>query len=139
MRPPFHGNKEFSATWLNDLPSKKLADLLALSYFQSFQQMFPIIRERLFLRQYESLWGDCIAKPGNKWLAILNLVLAISCTRLQRIQDETSSYWDDELFFSRAQILIRSRVTTHQHADLQQVQLEALIALYYTVSMQMTR
>jgi hypothetical protein len=91
------------------------------------------------MQQNDSLWREHILKPGHKWLAILNLILAIGYRRLQLLQDTLWTYWNDELFFSRAQILIKSRVTAYQRADLQQVQLEALMALYYTVSMQMTR
>ncbi|OKL55556.1 hypothetical protein UA08_09167 [Talaromyces atroroseus] len=70
---------------------------------------------------------------------VRNLRLPQVLRRLHLLQGTSAADLDDEVFFSRAQISSESGFTAYQRPDLQQVQVEALMALYFMVSMQMTR
>ncbi|EED12135.1 conserved hypothetical protein [Talaromyces stipitatus ATCC 10500] len=122
------------------LPPKNLADRILHSYFRSVHPFFPIVRTDLFLEQYRSLWGvNANPRPGHKWLAIFNMILAIGCRRLQFLKETLPTDVSHEIFFSRARSLSVNENTTFEHADLQQVQVEALVTLYFMVSMQINR
>lgn len=124
--------------WL-DLPPRQVADWAVWSYFKSVHPFFPIVRKSLFLEQYSALWETTSDRPGQKWLAIFNMILAIGCRQLQCLQEPLPTEVSDEVFFSRARILSVNENMTFEHADLQQVQVEALVALYFMVSMQINR
>ena len=122
------------------LPPKNLADWILHSYFKSVHPLFPIVRTDLFLEQYKSIWGvNGSSRPGQKWLAIFNMILAIGCRRLQFLQEKVPTGVGHEVFFSRARSLSVNENMTFEHADLQQVQVEALVTLYFMVSMQINR
>jgi hypothetical protein len=122
------------------LPPKNLADWILHSYFKSVHPLFPIVRTDLFLEQYKSIWGvNGSSRPGQKWLAIFNMILAIGCRRLQFLQEKVPTGASHEVFFSRARSLSVNENMTFEHADLQQVQVEALVTLYFMVSMQINR
>jgi Fungal specific transcription factor domain len=140
----FLDDKQLPASKLVDslkLPPRKLADWILWSYFRSIHPFFPIVREKLFLEQYRSLWGVANAnpRPGRKWLAIFNMILAIGCKQLQFLQEPLPADLNDEIFFSRARILSVNESMTFEHADLQQVQVEVLVVLYFIVSTQINR
>lgn len=121
-------------------PPKNLVDWILHSYFKSVHPFFPIIRLDLFVEQYKSIWGGNGApRPGQKWLAILNMILAIGCRRLQFLQEKMPPGISHEIFFSRARSLSVNENMIVEHADLQQVQVEALVTLYLLVSMQINR
>ncbi|KAE8548937.1 hypothetical protein EYB25_009320 [Talaromyces marneffei] len=122
------------------LPPKNLADWILHSYFKSVHSLFPIVRTDLFLEQYKSIWGvSGSPRPGQKWLAIFNMILAIGCRRLQFLQERLPTGVSHDLFFSRARCLCVNENMIFEHADLQQVQVEALVTLYFMVSMQINR
>lgn len=122
------------------LPSKNIARWILHSYFKSVHPLFPIVGIDLFLEQYESLWrvNGC-RKPGQKWQAIFNIILAIGCRRLEVMQQKLPPGVSHEVFFSRARVLSVNDNITFEHPDLQQVQIEALMALYFMISMQINR
>lgn len=118
------------------MPSKNVADCILHSYFKSVQPLFPIVRTDLFLEQYRSIWGgNSGPRPGQKWLAIFNMILAIGCRRLQFLQEKLLPGTSHETFFSRARSLSLNENMTFEHGGLQQVQVEALVMLYFMVSM----
>lgn len=122
------------------LPSKNIAKWILHSYFKSMHPLFPIVRIDLFLEQYKSIWRvNGAQKPSQKWLAILNMILAIGCRRLQFMEEKLPPGVSHEIFFSRARSLSVNDTMSFEHADLQQVQVEALMTLYFMVSMQINR
>lgn len=124
---------------LFELPPKTRADWILWSYFKYIHPFFPIVRANLFLDQYKSLWVETSPRPGRKWLAIFNMILAIGCRQLQFVQEPLPDDVNDSLFFARARELSINENMTLEHADLQQVQVEALVTLYFMVSMQINR
>ena len=91
---------------------------------------FPFLNRPLFYKQcYNFL--DNGALPSNKWLAIFNMVLAIAAKHAQIIN---SPYCDNDqdhvLYLKRACTLSMNQKALFDHPDLQQVQVEGLIAFY---------
>ncbi|KAE8396936.1 hypothetical protein BDV37DRAFT_292981 [Aspergillus pseudonomiae] len=79
-------------------PSPDIAERLVRLYFHTVHPSFPIISRLSFTQQLESYYTKPYLRPTKKWLAILNLVFAAAAYQLI------------------------------DHPDLQQVQVEGLIA-----------
>ena len=89
--------------------------------------------------QYRRLFSEASVKPGRKWLAIFNMILAIGC-RLRRIsQPNVQENSDEHVFFARAKSLNVSENVLYDHDDLQLVQAEALMAFYFMASSHINR
>lgn len=106
------------------LPPKPLAERLLNSFMDSVQPSLPIIRQGLFIDQFNLLYTGKSIYPGRKWLAVLNAVFAISTKLCQLSGEDVPNHGDQ--FFSRAQTLNISESLVDDHEDLQQVQLETL-------------
>ncbi|KAJ5946421.1 transcriptional regulator family: Fungal Specific TF [Penicillium verhagenii] len=121
------------------IPPHQLADRLFDVYLRTVHPFFPIIHQPLFTAQYRTFF-DRNVHPGDKWLAILNMIFAISAQHAQLI----SASWRGEdrdhiTYLTRARILSMSGHDLFSHPDLQQVQLEGLIAFYLLSSDQINR
>ncbi|KAJ6016984.1 hypothetical protein N7451_000363 [Penicillium sp. IBT 35674x] len=119
------------------LPAKALAERLLSLYMDSVQPSLPIIRQTLFVDQFNSLYSGNSIQPGRKWLALLNLVFAVSSKLCQIAGQDTHN--KENKFFSRAQTLIISESLVEDHEDLQQVQAETLAAFFLLTSSQINR
>lgn len=121
------------------LPPKGLADELFHIFFISVYNTLPIIRQDLIMDQYRHLFSEASVKPGRKWLAIFNMILAIG-SRFRRIsQPGVHENSDEHVFFARAKCLNTSENVLYDHDDLQLVQAEALMAFYFLASSQINR
>lgn len=120
------------------LPPKALADQLLHVYLNQVHTSLPIVRQDLFMEQYRSVFSGKPINPGRKWLAVLNMVLAIG-SRIQRLSQRNSQSNDEEVFFARAKFLNISENVLYDHADLQQVQAEVLMAFYLLTLSQINR
>lgn len=121
------------------LPPKHVADVLYDHYIEFVDVSFPIIRKSLFTQQYQKFFADENARPGNKWLAILNMILAISSKYCSLAGQEVPGSFEANVFFQRTRALSANEDILYRHADLQQVQIEALIAFYFLISAQINR
>ncbi|KAJ5982206.1 hypothetical protein N7451_012306 [Penicillium sp. IBT 35674x] len=97
------------------LPAKALAERLLSLYLDGVQPSLPIIRQSLFVDQFNSLYSGNSVQPGRKWLALLNLVFAISSKLCQITGQDTLDR--ENKFFSRAQKLIISESLVEDHED----------------------
>lgn len=120
-----------------DLPPRPLAERLLSSFMNTVQPSLPIIREGLFIDQFNLLYSGKSNSPGRKWLAVLNLVFAISTKLCQLSGEDVQNH--GRQYFSRAQTLNISESIVEDHEDLQQVQLEALAAFYLLASSHVNR
>lgn len=120
------------------LPPKGLVDRLFQVYLEKVQPSLPFIRQELFHDQYHRCYAST-KNPGRKWLAIFNLILAIACAFSRLSQQDIQPNGDENLFFSRARWLSVSGHVLYEHADLQQVQAEALMAFFLLVVSQINR
>lgn len=119
------------------LPERIPAERLLRIYMESVQPSLPVLRTDLFTDQFDIFYSGNSSHPGRKWLALLNLVFAIS-TRLCQISGQDTQNMGHQ-FFSRAQMLNISESIVEDHEDLQQVQLEALAAFYLLTSSHVNR
>lgn len=119
------------------LPAKALAERLLRLYLDSVQPSLPIIRQALFVDQFNSFYSGELIHPGRKWLAVLNLIFAISSKLCQNSGQDILNR--DNKFFSRAQKLSISESLVEDHEDLQQVQVETLAAFFLLTSSQINR
>ncbi|KAJ5104025.1 hypothetical protein N7532_004554 [Penicillium argentinense] len=121
------------------MPPRELADQLFDDYLRTVHPFFPIINRPLFTAQYRSFF-DSAARPGDKWLAILNMIFAIGAKHAQLIESPWKGNEKDHLtYLTRARILSMNGDVLFSHPDLQQVQVEGLIAFYLLASDQINR
>ncbi|KAJ5798993.1 uncharacterized protein N7503_006498 [Penicillium pulvis] len=121
------------------LPQKVLADSLFQLYMEHIQEFLPIIRKDLFVAQYRQCFSREGNFPGRKWLAVLNMVLAIACAFSRLSGRELSPEADENVFSARARSLSISDNVIYDHGDLQQVQAEALMAFLFLIQSQINR
>ncbi|KAI9368917.1 fungal-specific transcription factor domain-containing protein [Aspergillus egyptiacus] len=121
------------------MPPRNIADKLFEDYLCTVHPVFPIISRPLFSAQYRNFF-DNWARPGDKWLAILNLIFAISAYHAHLMH---ASWRGDEgdhfVYLARARALSMNSDTLFTHPDLQQVQVEALTAFYLLSTHQINR
>ncbi|OJZ82480.1 hypothetical protein ASPFODRAFT_143793 [Aspergillus luchuensis CBS 106.47] len=112
------------------LPSKDIASKLYNCYLDRVHPSFPIIGTTPFGAQFRAFFNNANLRPGNKWLAVLNVVFAIAARYAYISEAEwqlnKNNHW---LYFSRATVLSMDNGSFH-HPDLQQLQVEGLTALY---------
>ncbi|KAJ5578553.1 uncharacterized protein N7459_007517 [Penicillium hispanicum] len=122
-----------------EVPSRETAAKLLNAYLTSVHPSFPIIGISTFVSQFQVFFSQPSVKPGNKWLAILNLVFAIAA----RYGKLTDAEWqegedDHQIYFARARTLGLEDQLLH-HPDLQQLQVEGLACFYMVASGHLNR
>ncbi|KAL4747047.1 fungal-specific transcription factor domain-containing protein [Aspergillus terricola var. indicus] len=120
------------------LPPQPWAARLVKIFFGSIAPSFPLLNRTLFMSQFEVAFSGS-AQPTSKWLAVLNLVFAISAKYYQLAEPVAGRDVDDRVFISRALSLRSPHHLVLDHADLHQVQIDLLLAIYYLVSGQVNR
>ncbi|KAL3480573.1 fungal-specific transcription factor domain-containing protein [Aspergillus californicus] len=120
------------------LPPKPWAGRLVNIFFESIAPSFPLINKPLFTSQFNYAFTGS-AEPTRKWLAVLNLVFAISSKHYQLADPVAGKDANDRVFLARAISLSSSQDLVPPHADVHQVQIDFLLALYYLVSGQVNR
>ncbi|KAI9932197.1 hypothetical protein MW887_009707 [Aspergillus wentii] len=114
----------------HDVPSRDTATKLFNAYLTSVHPSFPIIGISTFISQFQVFFNQPSLKPGNKWLAILNLIFAVGAKYSHLTDAEWRGDEDDHyLYFSRARALSLDDQLLH-HPDLQQLQVEGLASFY---------
>ncbi|KAJ5718624.1 hypothetical protein N7488_004270 [Penicillium malachiteum] len=133
---PSLGDYTTTTTSINkySLPPRSVADQLFEDYLTSIHPDFPVVHRLLFRSQYFNFW-EHVEQPGDKWLAILNMMFAIASLYANR----TRGSWQDEendhlLYFTRAKLLSMTEADFFSQPDLQQVQIEGLCAFYLLAS-----
>ncbi|KAL4780658.1 fungal-specific transcription factor domain-containing protein [Aspergillus varians] len=115
------------------LPPKPWAANLVDIFFDSIAPCFPLLNRLLFASQFDYAFSGS-AEPTQKWLAVLNLVFAISSKYYQLANPVAGKDVDDRIFLSRAMALNTSHNLAIEHPDLHQVQIDLLLAIYYLAS-----
>lgn len=112
-------------------PSQAAADLLVHHYFDIIHPIFPAIGKLAFIGQYRKFYSNRNVRPGSRWRAVLNLILAISARHLLLTNSLPSVEFEDHMvFFSRAWQLNMDKEMALSHPDLQQVQIDGLMSFY---------
>ncbi|KAL5043086.1 hypothetical protein BDW71DRAFT_130046 [Aspergillus fruticulosus] len=120
------------------LPPRPWAARLVDIFFGSIAPSFPLLNRTLFMSQFEAAFSGS-AQPTSKWLAVVNLVFAASAKYYQQAESVAGKDVDDRVFLSRALTLRTSHHLVLEHADLHEVQIDLLLAIYYLVSGQVNR
>ena len=117
-----------------EVPSRETATKLFNAYLTSVHPSYPIIGISTFVSQFQVYFNQPSLKPGNKWLAILNLIFAIGAKYAHLTDAEWKGHQDDHhTYFSRARALSLDDQLLH-HPDLQQLQVEGLASFYLLAS-----
>lgn len=112
------------------VPPRDIADKYFDAYMTFVHPTFNVLRKATFTAQYRQFFNRP-AQPPRKWLGILNMVFAIGCRYCKLIDPEVGSAWEDGLIYlTRARQLALHENVFFEHADLQQIQLEFLMAVY---------
>jgi hypothetical protein len=121
------------------VPPQPLADHLFETYLRAVHPHFPIINKSLFSTQYRDFFND-ISYAGNKWMAILNMIFAIATEYLHNSDESQRGNIKDHLFYlTRARMLSLGGDSMFEHPDLEQVQVEGLVAFHMLCTNQINR
>lgn len=121
------------------MPPQSVADRLFDDFLDTVYPFFPIINRPLFRSQYQTFFRGS-ARPGDKWLAILNLIFAIAAKHAHLTQSPWRGESHDHLvYLTRARTLSMNGDILFSHPDLQQIQVEGLTAFYLLACDQLNR
>ncbi|RAL16870.1 CeGAL family transcription factor [Aspergillus homomorphus CBS 101889] len=111
-------------------PSKDVATKLYKIYLDWVHPSFPIIGTAAFGAQFQAFFTTASLRPGNRWLAILNLIFAIAAKYAYLSETEWQTDKEAHLvYFLKAKALgLDNQLMTFP--DLQQLQVEGLTSLY---------
>lgn len=114
-----------------ELPLRDTAEHLLQTYLETVHPVFPIIGKMTFLSQVQTFFDNGQLTPGNKWLAILNLIFAIAANYSHLVQAPWRGDERDHLvYFNRARLLGMDGDAIFEHPDLQRIQVTGLAAFY---------
>ncbi|PYH91081.1 C6 transcription factor [Aspergillus ellipticus CBS 707.79] len=125
-----------------DLPPKDVANRLFTAYMDSVHPSFNVIRKTTFVSQFRQFYAQPYAqpaKPPQRWLAVLNMIFAIGCRYCRVVNNQTDGDHDDLVYLNRARKLTLGDADVFSHADLQQIQVEFLVAFYFVTMCQINR
>lgn len=111
------------------VPPREVADRYFEAFLINVHPMFSAIRKLTFISQYQQFYDNGSAPP-RKWLAILNMIFAIGARYCQLMDGPRSVEEEDLLYLTRARHLGLHSTVLFEHTDLQQIQLELLVAIY---------
>ena len=121
-----------------EFPTFDTANHLFDTYMARVHPTFPIIGKVTYTAQYRRFMNGDV--PGDKWLAILNLIFAIGARYSHIIRAEwRGDERDHGVYFTRARLLSMNAETILQHPELQQIQVSALMAFYLLCTSQVNR
>ena len=123
-----------------EIPPRHTATALFQNYLDTVHPAFPIIGKVTFTNQFNTFLDNDKVNTGHNWLAILNLIFAITAKYSHLVQAEWRGDERDHLiYFTRARILGFNGETILSHAELQRVQITGLMAFYLMASNQINR
>ncbi|KAJ5823212.1 hypothetical protein N7447_005552 [Penicillium robsamsonii] len=112
-------------------PPQLVADELVDRYFQVAHASFPVVGKEIFLSQCRSFYSNSTTHPGNKWMALLNMVFSIAARHSELSGEQSQqNHSSHTVYFSRAQRLSMGEGALLDNPNLQQTQVEGLISLY---------
>lgn len=112
------------------VPPRETADKYFDAYMTFVHPTFSVLRKSTFTAQYLQFFNGP-TQPPPRWLGILNMIFAIGCRYCKLIDPGAGSAWEDGLvYLTRARKLSLHGNVLFEHTDLQQIQLEFLVAVY---------
>ncbi|KAJ5338940.1 hypothetical protein N7452_005668 [Penicillium brevicompactum] len=121
------------------VPPREVADRYFHAFLTYVHPTFGAIRLSTFVSQYQNFFNRA-SSPPLKWLAILNMIFAIGCRYTWLVDGPGSGSSEEDLvFLTRARHLGLHSKVLFEHTDLQQIQLELLVAIYLICMGQVNR
>ncbi|KAL8976750.1 MAG: hypothetical protein Q9177_006780, partial [Variospora cf. flavescens] len=122
------------------VPPRATADFLLACYLETVHPAFPILGKTTFVKQYCAFYDNPNLKTGPRWLAVLNLLFAISARYGRLVGADWSQYSDDHaVYFSRARLLGLDSGSIWIPAELQRIQVHGLASFYLMATNQVNR
>ncbi|OJJ96171.1 hypothetical protein ASPACDRAFT_125659 [Aspergillus aculeatus ATCC 16872] len=123
------------------LPPKDVANRLFRFYIESVHPSFNVISKVFFVSQYSQfvIQGNRQIEPGDRWRAVLNMIFAIGSRFCQSVYGKKGGDYDDVVYLNRARKLTLGENVIFEHANLQQIQAEFLVAFYFLSMCQVNR
>ncbi|PYH43597.1 uncharacterized protein BP01DRAFT_358312 [Aspergillus saccharolyticus JOP 1030-1] len=123
------------------LPPKEVANRLFRSYMESVHPSFNVISKMFFVSQYSQfvIQGNRQIEPTDRWRAVLNMIFAIGSRFCQSVHGKKGGDYDDVMYLNRARKLTLGENVIFEHANLQQIQAEFLVAFYFLSMCQVNR
>lgn len=123
-----------------EVPTPETAQNLFHTYLTRVHPAFPIIGRLNLASQFQKFVSGQATRPPEKWLAILNLIFAISAKYSHLVQaDWKGDERDHLIYFTRARLLSVNSETVFSHPDLQVIQIAGLISFYFLCISQINR
>lgn len=123
-----------------EMPTQEHAQQLFATYVTRVHPSFPLVGRVNLQNQFSKFLSRPASKPPAKWLAILNLIFAISAKYSHLVQaDWQADERDHLIYFTRARLLVIDSDTLFLHPDLQMIQVFGLMGYYLMVSNQVNR
>ena len=123
-----------------ELPAREMADQLFNVYLSRIHPTFPIIGRSTFTAQFRRVMTTAPVNTGDKWLAVLNLLFAVTARYSHLVQvDWQGDERDHLIYFTRARMLSMNGESIFNHPDLQHIQVAALMSLYLLAVSQINR
>ena len=124
----------------HEMPPLETAQELFSSYITRCHPTFPVIGKKVLTGQFDKFISGRIRDPPAQWLAIVNLIFAVSAKYAHLVQaDWKGDDRDHLIYFSRARMLAMNGDSIFQHTDLQQVQVLGLMSFYFLCTGQINR
>lgn len=130
----------YDAVDMYEIPPTELAQTMFDTYMRRVHPSFPIVGRINLINQFAKFLQKPASRPPPKWLAILNLIFAISARYSHLIQASWRGDDRDHLiYFTRARLLAIDNETLLNHPDLQMIQIIALMSFYLMSTDQINR
>lgn len=121
----------FEAVDLFEMPTPDHARILFNIYMDRVHPTFPIVGRINLQNQFTKFLARPMNRPPRKWLAIINVIFAISAKLSHLVQAEWRGDERDHLiYFTRARLLSVDADTIFNHPDLQMIQILGLMSFY---------
>lgn len=130
----------FEAVDPYEIPTSEVAHQLFNAYIVRVHPSFPVIGKLNLTDQFHRFISGVVPRPPDQWLAIVNLIFAISAKYSHLVQaDWKGDDRDHLIYFTRARLLSMNSETMFQHPDLQQIQILGLTSFYFMCTSQINR
>lgn len=121
----------FEAVDPYEMPTPEHARILFTTYMNRVHATFPIVGRINLHNQFTKFLARPMNRPPQKWLAIINIIFAISAKLSHLVQAEWRADERDHLiYFTRARLLSIDAETLFNHPDLQGIQILGLMSFY---------
>ena len=111
------------------LPSRKTADSLLETYWETAHALFPILDFEVFNTAYQSIWSGTPVENESQLMCMLNVIFALASSFTDSV-DVKSRVQSADVFFDRAQDLFEIDLWNAKSQNLESIQCLLLICQF---------